>query len=196
MDEQQDLFTDAFARHEAVFKKTLESVLPDTERAAEILLEAAKNGRRVFACGNGGSAADSQHFVAEWTCRYKDDREPLAAIALTTDTSALTAIGNDYSFEEIFSRPLSALGNAGDVLVGFTTSGTSKNVLKAFATAKKKNMKTIAFTGEGGISLQNIVDVAIIIPDRETARIQEMHEIIYHAICEYVDAGLKNAALK
>jgi D-sedoheptulose 7-phosphate isomerase len=185
-----DLIKAAFARHAEAAEATLKGVLPEIVQAGEMIAAAAKSGRRLFACGNGGSAADAQHLTTEWVSRYKNDRDPLPAIALTVDTSALTAIGNDYGFEQLFARQVKALGAAGDVLVAITTSGQSKNVLLALEEARKKNMKTIALTGSRGTNLKTMADVTIVIPTDETARIQEMHELIYHAWCECVDASL------
>lgn len=175
----------AFDRHRAVFDETFSSLMPDIERAAVDIKSALKQGATIFACGNGGSAADAQHFVAEWVCKYRDDRRPLPAIALSVDTSVLTAIGNDYGFEEVFARQVTALGKKGDVLVAFTTSGSSKNVLRAIEVARKKGMYVVVLTGAKGARLRDSADCAIIVPSEETARIQEIHQIIYHAWCEY-----------
>jgi len=180
---------EAFRRHIKVAEESLAALLPEAEKAANMLLEVAKNGGKILVCGNGGSAADAQHFAGEWVCRYKDDRRPLAAIALTVDTSALTAIGNDYGFDNVFSRQVEALGNARDALVAFTTSGKSRNILNAIQAAKKKGLKIIALTGEGGKNFGG-ADVLIAVPSSETARVQEMHELIYHIWCEFIDGGL------
>lgn len=181
------LLEHAFERHSALVSGT-STIFGDIEKGAKLLVRVLRAHRKILVCGNGGSAADSQHFVAEWVCRYKNERSPLPAIALTTDTSVITAIGNDYSFEEIFSRQVRVLGVPGDVLVAFTTSGHSKNVLVAIHEAKVKKLKTIILTGMRGVSLRNSADVTIVIPSDETARIQEMHQLIYHAWCEYADA--------
>jgi len=188
--ESRNLIKDAFSRHIALAEAGLRDILPDVEKAAEMLLEAAKGGGKILTCGNGGSAADAQHLAGEWVCRYNRDRRPLAAVALTVDTSALTAIGNDYGFEHVFSRQVEALGGARDVLVVFTTSGKSKNVLEAVRAAKEKGLKVLALTGKGGADLKGIADVAVVVPSEEIARIQEVHELIYHAWCEFVDANL------
>jgi len=186
-DRDYHILSDAFERHAATIEKSLSSVMPAVQQGADMLLDVLKKNRTLLICGNGGSAADSQHFAAEWICRYREDRPPLSAIALSTDTSALTAIGNDYSFEDIFSRQVEALGAEGDVLVAFTTSGQSKNILKAIKKAKAKNMAVIALTGERGRDIGSIADIAVVIPSSETARIQEVHQVIYHAWCEYID---------
>lgn len=184
------MIEDAFRRHSAVVGASAKTLMGEIHKGAQILLAVAKEGRRLFICGNGGSAADSQHFAAEWLCKYKDDRRPLPATALTTDTSALTAIGNDFSFEEIFARQLTALGQKGDALVAITTSGRSKNVLRAIAVAKEKGMSIIVLTGQGGAGFTSMADVVVSVPSAETARIQEIHLLTYHAWCEYVDASL------
>ncbi len=181
---------EAFRRHAKIAEESLAQLLPEIQKAAEMLLGVVNAGRKILVCGNGGSAADAQHLAAEWVCRYKDDRRPLAAIALTANTSALTAIGNDYGFENVFSRQVEALGNDGDVLVVFTTSGKSKNILNAIQAAKKKGLKIIALTGGKGKDLKNVADETIVVPTEETARIQEIHELIYHIWCEFVDKKL------
>lgn len=195
-DSPKSIIEEAFRRHLAVAEGTLREVLPVAQKAADMLLEVVKKGGKILVCGNGGSAADAQHFAGEWVCRYKDDRKPLAAIALTVDTSALTAIGNDYGFENVFSRQVEALGNAGDAFVAFTTSGKSPNILRAMETAKKRGLKIIVLTGAKGKDLKSIADAAIIVPSEETARIQEVHEIIYHAWCEAIDLGLSAGGKK
>ena len=188
----QDLISGAFARHESVLGSTRD-IFPDIEKGAGLLLDIVRANKFVFTCGNGGSAADAQHLAAEFTCRYKDDRKPLAAILLGANFSHLTAVGNDYSFEDVFSRELETLGREGDILVAFTTSGSSKNILKAIEVARAKKMKVIMLTGQKGKSLAAKADVLIAIPSEETARIQEMHELIYHVWCEYIDANLTNS---
>jgi D-sedoheptulose 7-phosphate isomerase len=162
-------------------------IFPDVERSAHVLVTALRRGKKILVCGNGGSAADSQHFAAELVGRYGKKRRALPAIALTTDTSALTAIGNDYGFEDIFKRQVEALGSSGDVLVAFSTSGASKNVLAAIAQARKQKMNIIILTGVRGARLRRRANVLIAVPSSETARIQEIHEIIYHSWCEYID---------
>lgn len=145
---------------------------------------ALARGRKILLFGNGGSAADAQHIAAEFVGRYMMERAPLPAIALTTDTSALTAIGNDYAFEDVFSRPLEALGSPGDIAVGFSTSGKSPNVLKAFAAARKKKMITVGFTGKNGLKLKKLSDYCFCVPSTATPRIQESHTLIAHIICD------------
>ncbi|MBI2612535.1 SIS domain-containing protein [Candidatus Kaiserbacteria bacterium] len=187
------IFTSAFSRHRDVVEASMQHILPDVERAGALLLRALKAKKKVLVCGNGGSAADSQHFAAELVGRYKNEREALPAIALTVDSSMLTSIGNDYGFEQIFSRQTEALGSKGDVLVAISTSGASRNVLEAISAARKKKMRVVVLTGEKGKALWRKVNVAIVVPSRETARIQEMHELIFHAWCEFIDANFLKA---
>lgn len=154
---------------------------------ADDLAERLKRGCKILVCGNGGSAADAQHFAAELTGRYLKERRALAGIALTTDTSALTAIGNDYGYDLVFSRQVEALGRPGDVLVGISTSGNSPNVLRAVASAKALGMRTIGMLGRDGGTLKAAVDDALIVPSLVTARIQEIHEMVFHFWCEILD---------
>lgn len=144
-------------------------------------------GNKLFFFGNGGSAADAQHLAAEFVNRYIMDRPPLPAIALTTDTSILTSISNDFSFSEVFAKQLKALGKEGDVAVGISASGTSPNIIKAFEVAKEMGMKTIALTGNDGGSLVKIAEVSLIVPSASTPRIQEVHILIGHILCELVE---------
>lgn len=190
MSETHKIIPSAFRRHIGTVEAAVDGVLRDVEKSAELLLEVASRGRKLLVCGNGGSAADTQHLVGEWLCKYKDTRRPIPAIALTVDSSTVTAIGNDYGFEHVFSRQVEALGNDGDVLVAISTSGASPNILRAIETARSKNMKVIVLTGLHGAALKDRADVAVAVPSEETARIQEVHGIIIHAWCEYVDAGL------
>lgn len=188
MSNAEDIFMSAFRRHEEAVRESAEKILSDIGRAAELLLGAIRENRQLLVCGNGGSAADAQHIAAEWVCKYSGDRRPLRAVALTTNTSALTAIGNDYGFEHIFSRQIEAIGGAGDVLLAITTSGKSRNILAAITQAKSQKLKVVALTGEAGKELKKMVDVAIVVPSTETARIQEVHELVYHTWCEYIDS--------
>ena len=158
------------------------------EQIAQLWIEALTNGNKVIFCGNGGSAADSQHLAAELMGRYKFDRAPMPAMSLTVDTSALTAIGNDYGYDKVFSRQLKGIGNKGDVLVGISTSGNSKNILDAFAVAKEKGIRTVAFTGEGGGEMLKSADICLNVPSSTTNNIQEMHIACGHLICGIVEA--------
>jgi D-sedoheptulose 7-phosphate isomerase len=155
----------------------------------ETMIEALRQGGKIFFLGNGGSAADAQHLAAEFTGRYLHDRRPLAAIALTTNSSSLSAIGNDYGFDQVFVRPLSALGNPGDVAIGISTSGNSANVIKAMEVSRTKGIVTVAMTGQRG-RLKEVVDFCICIPSDETPRIQEAHILAGHILCEIVEEAL------
>ncbi len=155
--------------------------------AARLLIDCFRTGGKVMFCGNGGSAADSQHLAAEFMGRYLRDRNPLPSIALTVDTSALTAIGNDYGYEQVFSRQLRGIGRAGDVLVGISTSGNSANVVRAFEIAREIGVATIALTGSGGGRIVELADVAVRVPSSRTNEIQEMHIMIGHMLCGFVE---------
>ena len=156
-------------------------------KVVNIITNCMKSGKKVLICGNGGSAADSQHFAAELIGRFKLERRGLPAIALTTDTSILTCMGNDYGYDSIFSRQVEALGNEGDVLIGFSTSGNSNNVILAVEEGKKKGLITIGFLGKDGGKLKDKVDVDLTFNYSETARVQEHHLMTYHMICEFVE---------
>jgi D-sedoheptulose 7-phosphate isomerase len=174
----------------AVKEKTLAALKNDIVKAASILAAAIKSGHKLLTAGNGGSAADAQHMAAEFIGRFLIERPGLPAIALTTNTSALTCIVNDYPPETVFSRQMTALGNTGDVFIGFSTSGNSKNVVEAIKAAKAKGVKTIAITGEGGGAMGKAADITLAVPSKETPRIQEAHVLILHVICELVDNEL------
>jgi len=165
----------------------LSSLAPVIGRAAAAMTEAVRGGHKVMFCGNGGSAADSQHLAAELTGRYLKDRAPLPAIALTVDTSALTAIANDYTYADIFSRQLRGLGQRGDLLVGLSTSGNSENVLRAFGVAREIGVASIGMTGLNGGKLRTACDIAICVPAEEPNHIQEMHIAIGHYLCGFVE---------
>jgi D-sedoheptulose 7-phosphate isomerase len=152
-------------------------------QAAMHIVKSLRDGGKLLCCGNGGSAADAQHLAAEFTGRYLKERRALPALALHTNTSSLTAIGNDYGFDLVFARQLEALGKEGDVLLGISTSGNSRNVLRAMEVAKSKSIYTIALTGSGG-KMKDLADCAICIPSEETPRIQECHILTGHIICE------------
>lgn len=157
---------------------------------ARMISDAIRSGNKLLICGNGGSAADAQHVAGEMVCRFYKDRMPFSAIALSTDSSVLTAISNDYCYAEVFSRQVLAHGREGDVLLGITTSGNSENVKSALRTAKGMGMKTILLTGNNGNGIASEVDAAIRVPSAVTPRIQEMHLIIEHIICEAVEKVL------
>jgi D-sedoheptulose 7-phosphate isomerase len=166
----------------------LKSIEHQILAAAELCRETILRGGKILLAGNGGSAADAQHIAAEFVGRFEKERLSLAALALTTDTSALTAIANDYGFERVFARQIEGLGQAGDVFIGISTSGNSPNILKAMEAAQAKGLKTILFLGKKGGILRGGGDVEIIVPSDTTARIQEMHILIGHILCTYVDA--------
>lgn len=155
---------------------------------AEQLIAAFRNGNKLLVMGNGGSAADAQHFVAEVVGRFKMERPALPAVALSTDTSILTAIGNDYGFDQVFSRQVEALGRPGDLLIGISTSGNSPNVIRAVASARELGVRTLGLLGRDGGKLKDLMDDALVVPSTVTARIQEVHQMIYHFWCEALDA--------
>lgn len=164
----------------------------DFEKAVDLLVNTYKKGGALFVAGNGGSAADAQHFVAELVVKLNKDRDPIKAFALTVDTSIITATGNDFSYDEIFSRQVEGLMGPNDVFMGITTSGNSPNILKSFQMAKKKGAKSILLSGkDGGKAVkENLADVNLIAPGPNTARIQEIHLIIYHTICYALEKRL------
>ncbi len=174
----------------ATKKRVLEGDTTVLGEIAEIVIAALRRGNKVLFFGNGGSAADSQHLAAELIGRFRRERAALPALALTTDSSILTALANDYSYDIVFARQLQAFGRAGDVALGITTSGNSANVLRAMETARTLGMKTIGFTGESGGKLKEQVDVCFCVPSRETSHIQEMHITVGHAVCEMIEREL------
>ncbi len=178
---------DIFQESIKVKEETLKTNLTGLIQAVYAITETLKNNGKVIIFGNGGSAADSQHMAAEFVGRFQKERRSLAAIALTTDTSALTALGNDYGFEIIFKRQLEGLGVPGDVAIGISTSGNSKNVIEAITQSKKMGIKTITLTGCGGGKLAPLSDIKLIVPSKVTARIQEAHICMIHTICELVE---------
>ena len=172
--------------HIEVTKKT-QKLLPLVEEAGKLCVESLKNGGKIILCGNGGSAADAQHIAAELSGRFKKERKALAGVAITTDTSTLTSIGNDYGFDYIFSRQVEAIGRKDDVLIAISTSGNSQNVINAIRSAKELGMKIITLTGKEGGEMKSLGDINVIIPSDNTPRIQEMHIIIGHMICAIID---------
>jgi len=176
--------------HLQAVQATLQSQLGEIERAGALLRDTLNQGNKVLLCGNGGSAADAQHIAAELVGRYERQRRAWPAIALTTDTSALTALSNDFGYEEVFARQVEALASANDVLLALSTSGTSANILKAVKKARTLECKTIALTGAGGEPLASLCDLAVVVPATRTARIQECHITIGHLWCELIDAEL------
>lgn len=164
--------------------------LKSVSESAMAIAGAIKNGKKLLVAGNGGSAGDAQHIVAELVGRFEKEREPFPAIALTTNTSTITAVSNDYSFETIFSRQLLALGQKGDVFLGISTSGNSKNIVSAFRVAKELGVKSIGLLGNNGGKCVSLCDIAIIVPHKRTARIQEIHILAIHAVCDFVEKEL------
>ncbi|MCP3941855.1 MAG: D-sedoheptulose 7-phosphate isomerase [Desulfobacteraceae bacterium] len=160
--------------------------IPAIESCANTLVTALKNGKKILLFGNGGSAADCQHIAAEFVNRFQMERDPLAAMALTCDTSVITSIGNDYSFEQIFSKQIMALGNKGDIALGITTSGDSPNVIKAALEAKKMGLTLIGFSGNKG-KLKEIADIPFCVDSKTTARIQEVHILLAHILCDLTE---------
>jgi D-sedoheptulose 7-phosphate isomerase len=165
-------------------------LLDTVKDVADTCAQALCDGRKIMFCGNGGSAADAQHLAAELSGRFYIDRKPLAAEALTVNTSFLTAVANDYSFEEVFARLVTGSGNEGDVLVGLSTSGNSENVIRAFQAAHQKGIITVGLTGESGGKMAALSDFLIRVPSADTPRIQESHILIGHIICELVEGSL------
>lgn len=175
-------------------KQAAQEVLPEAlVRAVAVLVSALKNGNKVLSCGNGGSAADAQHFSSELLNRFHHDRPSLPAIALTTDASTVTSIANDYAYDQIFSRQISSLGQPGDILLAISTSGNSANVVQAIKTAQQRGMQVIAMTGNEGGKMAQLLsdkDVELRVPSAVTARIQEVHLLILHVLCTRTDALL------
>ena len=177
--------------HLEVITLTIETMQDKLESASKLVVETLKNGNKILICGNGGSAADAQHIAAELTGRYKTERRGLPGIALTTDTSALTAIGNDYGYDRIFDRQIEALANNGDLIIGISTSGNSKNIINALKVAKKLSCKTLGLTGLNGGTMNELCDINLIVQSDNTPRIQEMHILFGHIICQIVDNEFK-----
>ncbi len=182
------------AREFRLHLETIESVIgsmeESVERASMLAVETLKRGNKILLCGNGGSAADAQHIAAELVGRYKIERGGLPAIALTTDTSILTAIGNDYGYDRIFDRQVEALVNEGDLFIGISTSGNSLNVLSALLLAKEMGAKTLGLSGRGGGKLNYACDINLVVPSDDTPRIQEMHILFGHTMCQIIDDEL------
>lgn len=187
-------------RHVTHFQTSLKEALETFESlralesqlstAAQTVLDCLKGGGKLLFCGNGGSASDSAHIATEFTCRFKDDRRPYPAIALNVDGGLLTAIGNDYAFQDVFSRQVQAFGQPGDVLIAISSSGKSKNVLFAIEEARRRGMKTIVFLGKGGGFTAGASDIEFIVPGTVTARIQEAQKFLLHVLCEMVEEQL------
>jgi len=186
----QSVIVNEFLKHLETTQKTMDVMANKIELAAQLCINSLNNRGKILIFGNGGSAADSQHIAAELVSRYKKERKGLPAIALTTDTSILTAIGNDYGYERIFSRQIEALSQKGDILIGISTGGTSTNVINALVLGKEIGCKTIGLSGKDGGSFKDICDINLLVPANDTARIQEMHILIGHTICHLVEQEL------
>lgn len=176
--------------HIEVITLSIETMQDKLESASKLVVETLKNGNKILICGNGGSAADAQHIAAELTGRYKTERRGLPGIALTTDTSALTAIGNDYGYDRVFDRQVEALANKGDLIIGISTSGNSKNIISALKLGKELGCKTLGFSGRDGGAMNEVCDINLIVPSNDTPRIQEMHILFGHTICQIIDNEL------
>jgi len=192
---EQDQIKALFSASISTKQTAAETMAEDIAKAVELLEGAVKNGNKVLSCGNGGSAADAQHFSSEFINRFHQDRDSIPAVALTTDSSTITSIANDYSYDEIFSRQISSLGQPGDILLAISTSGNSGNVVRAMQEATKRNMHTIAFTGRDGGKMANLIqgqDIELRVPSETTARIQEVHLLLIHILCARIDNRLFN----
>jgi phosphoheptose isomerase len=189
----QELIRAHFAESIATKQAAMESLSNDLEHAATVMTAALRAGNKVLSCGNGGSAGDAQHFSSELLNRFEMERPPLPAIALTTDSSTITAIANDYSYDDIFAKQIKALGKSGDVLLAISTSGNSANMVRAIDAAQDRGITVVALTGRNGgemaATLLN-VDIEIRVPSDRTARIQEVHLLIIHCLCDLIDRGL------
>ncbi|MEA3289716.1 MAG: D-sedoheptulose 7-phosphate isomerase [Campylobacterota bacterium] len=183
---------DEFNSHLETINKVINSMQSSVSEASKMIVDTLKNGNKVLLCGNGGSAADAQHIAAELTGRYKRERRGLPGIALTTDTSALTAIGNDYGYDRVFDRQVEALANCGDLIIGISTSGNSKNVISALELARSLGCKTVGLSGRDGGDMNEVCDINLVVPSDNTPRIQEMHILIGHTICQIVDDNFKD----
>ena len=176
--------------HQDVIRAVEENLMPVIAQAAGMIIESLGNGRKLLLMGNGGSAADAQHFAAEIVGRFRLERRGLPAIALCTDTSILTAVGNDYGFASIFSRQVEALAVEGDVVIGISTSGSSENVFLALSLARRMGCRTVGLLGSDGGTIRDIVDIDLTVPCRATPRIQEGHILMIHILCHLVESGL------
>ncbi len=183
----EHIFSDVLREHFSVFEKLSSFCGKEVLSAGHLLCSTLKRGNKILICGNGGSAADAQHFAAELTGRFKKERKSLPGIALTTDTSALTAIGNDYGYDKVFSRQVEAIANNGDILVAISTSGNSLSIVRAIEAAKEKHCKVVGMAGETGGTMAALCDIIIKVPSCTTARIQEAHITLIHTWCCMID---------
>jgi D-sedoheptulose 7-phosphate isomerase len=188
---KENIIINSIEEHRKVFDKIITESTFDILQCAKLIWDTLAKGKKILLCGNGGSAADAQHLAAEFVGRYETERRGFPAIALTTDTSALTALGNDYGYERVFARQVEALANEGDLLIGLSTSGNSPNVIAALTTAREIGCVTIGLTGEKGGEMTRLCDFCLRVPSARTARIQEAHITIAHIWCEFVDEQVK-----
>ncbi len=186
----QDIIQKEFQSHFETIQKVINSMTKPLQEASSLAVETLKNGNKILIFGNGGSAADAQHIAAELTGRYKSERRGLPSIALTTDTSALTAIGNDYGYDRVFDRQVEALARKGDLLIGISTSGNSKNIINAFKVGQGIGCKILGFSGKDGGDMNDFCDINLVVPSDDTPRIQEMHILFGHTICQIIDDEL------
>lgn len=185
-----DYWQEELRDHMESAQKTADTLQNDFQKILDACIRSIQSGNKIMFLGNGGSAADAQHLATELTVRFINNRSPIAAIALTTDTSTLTAAGNDFGFDHIFSRQIDALGNVGDVAIALSTSGKSPNIINALKTAKSKNISTIGISGRDGGEMPTICDKMLIVPSNSTARIQEMHILLGHILCGGLEKSL------
>jgi len=182
-----DMILKEFEAHKSTIEKSIDTLIPQVAKVSQLIIETLKSGHKILICGNGGSASDAQHIAAELTGRYKSERRGLPGIALNTDTSALTAIANDYGYDRVFDRQVEALANEGDLLIGISTSGNSANVISALRTAREMGCKCLGLSGRDGGAMNEVCDLNIVVPSDDTPRIQEMHILIGHTLCQAVD---------
>lgn len=187
MHKMEEMIKAELTAHKETIEKVIAQLQPQIKKACTLCIETLKRGNKILIFGNGGSAADAQHLAAELSGRYKKERRGLPGIALTTDTSAVTAIGNDYEYDYIFERQVEAIANKGDLLFGISSTGNSANVIRAFKMGGSLNCNTLGFSGKGGGNMNGNCDINIIIPSDVTARVQEMHILIGHIICQAID---------
>ena len=180
-----------FQTHLETITKVIQTMQEDLVVASKMAIDTLKSGNKILLFGNGGSAADAQHIAAELTGRYKSERKGLAGIALTTDTSALTAIGNDYGYDRVFDRQVESLARKGDLLIGISTSGNSKNVINALKLGREIGCHTLGFSGRNGGNMNDVCDLNLVVPSDNTPRIQEMHILFGHTICQCIDEAYK-----
>ena len=187
----KNVIASEFESHLETIKTVMEMMQDQVVSASQMAVETLQSGNKILIFGNGGSAADAQHIAAELTGRYKTERRGLPGIALTTDTSALTAIGNDYGYDRVFDRQVEALANSGDLLIGISTSGNSANVMNALKLGKELGCKTLGFSGRDGGMMNEVCDINLVVPSNNTPRIQEMHILFGHTICQCIDNEIK-----